>query len=192
MRDGKAFIDSLKDDREVWIDGERVKDVTQHPALAPAIAATAHLYDMQHDAAHRSVLTWESPELGQPVGRTFQPPRSVEDFVLRRQATRAWMETSCGFMGRAPDFLNTVLMSFRAKGSYFGRQSMERQQAVETYADYAAREDIFLTHGLNDLLPNKTKARHAQEDKGVVLHVEEETRAGLIVSGAKVVATAAA
>ncbi len=192
MRDGKAFIASLKDDREVWIDGERVKDVTQHPALAPAIEATAHLYDMQYDAALSDRLAWTDQASGETVGRTFQPPRTHEDLVARREATRLWMETSCGFMGRAPDFLNTVLMSLKAGSRHFAQQSKERQQAVEAYADFAAREDLFLTHGLNDPLPNKTKARHMQEDKGVVLHVEEETKDGLIVSGAKVVATAAA
>ena len=192
MRNGKAYIDSLKDDREVWMDGEKIKDVTEHPALRPAIDATAHLYDLQHEAATKATLSWEAPELGQIIGRTFQPPRSLQDFQARRAATRIWMETSCGFMGRAPDFLNTVLMSFKAKSSFFAMQSIERQQAVEHYVDSAAREDLFLTHGLNDPLPNKTKARHAQEDAGVVLHVEEETSAGLIVSGAKVVATAAA
>ncbi len=191
MRDGKAYIASLKDDREVWIDGERVKDVTQHPALAPAIQATAHLYDMQHDRALAATLGWTDPASGQTIGRTFQPPRTREDLVARRQATRLWMETSFGFMGRAPDFLNTVLMCLKAKSDYFGSESSERQQAVEAYVDFAAREDLFLTHGLNDPLPNKTKPRHAQEGN-VVLHVDEETRQGLVVSGAKVVATAAA
>lgn len=191
MRDGKAFIASLKDDREVWIDGERIKDVTQHPALAPAIEATAHLYDMQHDPALQDRLAWSDPASGRTMGRTFQPPKTYEDLVARREATRLWMETSFGFMGRAPDFLNTALMCMKVKSEYFGRQSPERQQAIEAYVDYAAREDLFLTHGLNDPLPDKTKPRHAQEED-VVLHVEEETKDGLIVTGAKVVATAAA
>lgn len=192
MRNGKAYVASLKDDREVWIDGERVQDVTKHPALRPAIDATAHLYDLQFEAEHASILGWDSPELGQTIGRTFQPPRELADLQARREATRIWMETSCGFMGRAPDFLNTALMAFKAGSSFFARQSVERQSAIENYVDFAAREDLFLTHGLNDPLPDKTKARHAQEDAGVVLHVEEETKDGLIVSGAKVVATAAA
>ncbi|MGE3247427.1 MAG: 4-hydroxyphenylacetate 3-hydroxylase N-terminal domain-containing protein, partial [Beijerinckiaceae bacterium] len=192
MRDGKAYIASLKDGREVWIDGERVSDVTLHPALAPAIQATAHLYDMQHEPALAGRLSWSDPETGQTAGRTFQPPRTWEDLAGRREATRLWMETSFGFMGRAPDFLNTVLMCLKAKSSHFAKLSAERQKAVEAYVDHAAQEDLFLTHGLNDPLPDKTKARHAQNDKGVVLHVEEETADGLIVSGAKVVATAAA
>jgi 4-hydroxyphenylacetate 3-monooxygenase len=30
---GQDYLDSLRDGREVWIYGERVKDVTTHPAF---------------------------------------------------------------------------------------------------------------------------------------------------------------
>lgn len=192
MRDGKAFIESLKDGREVWLDGERVKDVTQHPHLRPSIDSIARLYDMQFEAGYRDTLTVPSAETGGAIGRTFQIPRTREDLRARRKATRAWMETSFGFMGRAPDFLNATVMALKTKSAFFARQSRERQQAAENYYLHAASNDIFLTHALNDPLPNKTKARHAQADAGIVLHGVEETAKGLIVSGAKVVATAAA
>lgn len=192
MRDGKAFIESLRDGREVWLNGERVRDVTEHPHLRPSIDSTARLYDLQFDAAHRDTLGVHSAETRAMIGRTFQIPRTREDLVARRQATRLWMEQSFGFMGRAPDFLNASVMALKTKSAYFARQSAERQQAVEAYYLHAASNDVFLTHALNDPLPNKTRARHAQEDAGVVLQGVEETSKGLIVSGAKVVATAAA
>lgn len=192
MRSGKDYIESLRDGREVWLNGERIKDVTQHPHLRPSIEATARLYDMQFEAAHRPTLAVHSPELGAEIGRTFQIPRTPADLRARRDATRAWMETSFGFMGRAPDFLNATVMALKTKSSFFAQQSQERRAAVESYYAHAALNDVFLTHALNDPLPNKTRARHAQEDSGVVLHGVEETSKGLIVSGAKVVATAAA
>ena len=36
---GRRYIDSLKDGREVWIDGARVDDVTTHPAFKDMIVA---------------------------------------------------------------------------------------------------------------------------------------------------------
>ncbi len=192
MRTGKAYIDSLRDGREVWLNGERVKDVTEHPHLRPSIDSTARLYDMQFEAAHRDTLTVHSPDMGAEIGRTFQIPRTRED--LQRGVTRrgsGW-RAHFGFMGRAPDFLNATVMALKTKSAFFAQQSSERQQAVEAYYLHAASQDIFLTHALNDPLPNKTRARHAQEDAGVVLHGVDETSKGLIVSGAKVVATAAA
>ena len=192
MRDGKAFIESLRDGREVWLNGERVKDVTEHPHLRPSIESTARLYDLQFEAAHRDTLAVESAETGGTIGRTFQIPRSRDDLGARRAATKLWMEQSFGFMGRAPDFLNACVTAMNTKSAFFQQQSVERKQAIEVYYLHCASNDIFLTHALNDPLPNKLKARHAQEDNGVVLHGVEETSKGLIVSGAKVVATAAA
>ena len=43
---GRRYIDSLGDGREVWIDGERVADVTKHPAFAEPIRRIADRYDL--------------------------------------------------------------------------------------------------------------------------------------------------
>jgi 4-hydroxyphenylacetate 3-monooxygenase len=53
IRTGQQYLDSIRDDREVYINGERVKDVTKHPMLKPLIDIRARIYDMQHEAATR-------------------------------------------------------------------------------------------------------------------------------------------
>ena len=58
IRSGEAYREGLRDGREVWIDGERVADVTRHPAFRPVVDIRARLYDMQHEAAHQPVLTY--------------------------------------------------------------------------------------------------------------------------------------
>ena len=46
-RTGEAYIKGLKEHpREVWIDGERVQDVTTHPALRNGVRSVAALYDL--------------------------------------------------------------------------------------------------------------------------------------------------
>jgi 4-hydroxyphenylacetate 3-monooxygenase len=47
---GAEYLESLRDGREVWIDGERVRDVTEHPAFRNAARSVARLYDALHDA----------------------------------------------------------------------------------------------------------------------------------------------
>src|SRR6201999_671651 len=54
---GAEFLESLRDGREVWIYGERVEDVTAHPAFRNAARSIARLYDALHDPANRDVLT---------------------------------------------------------------------------------------------------------------------------------------
>ena len=78
-RTGQQYLTGLKEqEREVWLGGERVRDVTTHPGLAGGAHAIARLYDMQHDPALRDVMTFPSPTTGEPVGRSFDMPRTRE------------------------------------------------------------------------------------------------------------------
>ena len=74
-RTGQDYINGLKEHpREVWIDGERVEDVTTHPALRNGVKSVAALYDMQHDPELREEMTYASPTTGDPVGLSFMIP----------------------------------------------------------------------------------------------------------------------
>ncbi len=53
IRTGRQYLDSLRDEREIWIDGERVGDVTLDPRFRPVAESIAELYDMQHDPPGR-------------------------------------------------------------------------------------------------------------------------------------------
>ena len=61
IRTGKELLESLRDDRALFIDGERVKDVTTDPRFAGAAQSLAELYDMQHDPALVERRTFRSP-----------------------------------------------------------------------------------------------------------------------------------
>ena len=50
---GAQYLESLRDDREVWLGGERIADVTTHPAFAPVCQSLAAVYDMQCAPATR-------------------------------------------------------------------------------------------------------------------------------------------
>ena len=68
-RTGQEYIDGLRERAvEVYIAGERVKDVTTHPAFRNGVQTLARLYDMQHDLALRDEMTYPSPTTGEPVG----------------------------------------------------------------------------------------------------------------------------
>src|SRR5438876_964093 len=54
---GEEFLDSLRGGREIWVYGERVKDVTTHPAFRNPARMLARLYDALHEPATRALLT---------------------------------------------------------------------------------------------------------------------------------------
>ena len=84
-RTGQEYIDGLKErTREVWIDGERVEDMTTHPALRSGVQSVAALYDMQHEPRLREEMTYGSPSTGDPVSLSFMIPGSIKDLERRR------------------------------------------------------------------------------------------------------------
>lgn len=61
LRTGKDYIESIRDGREVWIDGERVTDVPSHPAFAPIVNVRARIYDLAHQDGTRDLLSYPAP-----------------------------------------------------------------------------------------------------------------------------------
>ena len=73
---GERYIESLRDGREVWLDGERVEDVTKHPAFTGAIREFARIYDLQHDPAYQDKMTFISPDSGRRVSTSWLVPQN--------------------------------------------------------------------------------------------------------------------
>jgi 4-hydroxyphenylacetate 3-monooxygenase len=58
IRTGEEYRAGLRDGREVWIDGERVQDVTVHPAFKPVVDLKGHTYDMAHEPAWAEIMSY--------------------------------------------------------------------------------------------------------------------------------------
>ncbi|WIY02235.1 4-hydroxyphenylacetate 3-hydroxylase N-terminal domain-containing protein [Amycolatopsis mongoliensis] len=185
---GAEYLESLRDDREIYLYGERVKDVTAHPAFHNPARMTARLYDALHDPRHRDVLT-TATDAGGPDGYThrfFTTPHSADDLVADQQAIAAWSRLSYGWMGRSPDYKAAFLGTLGANADFYN-----------PFADNARRwyresqeKVLYWNHAI--VHPPVDRDRPPHEVADVFIHVERETDNGLIVSGAKVVATGSA
>src|SRR5437867_11778706 len=122
IRTGKEFLAGLNDDRRIFMDGERIKDVTKDRRLAGAAQSLAELFDMQHDPALVEQMSFASPSSGDKVGLSFIEPRTVDDLIRRRGMVQIWMDRTCGLFGRSPDFLNVMLTGLAAAAPEFGRR----------------------------------------------------------------------
>ena len=121
VRTGAEYIASLRDDRTVYMHGERVRDVTEHPALQGAIRSIASLYDLAAAPENRAVMTFPSPATGAPVNMSFLMPRTPEDLVARRRAHRLWADATFGMMGRSPDHVAGFMTGFALCPDLFAR-----------------------------------------------------------------------
>jgi 4-hydroxyphenylacetate 3-monooxygenase len=104
---GERYIESLKDDQEVWLNGARV-DVTSHAAFAGMLHELARLYDLQHTPEYRDSMTFVSPEMGNRVSYSYLLPRTIDDLLTKRRNCEIWMAESWGQLPRAPDFMSNV------------------------------------------------------------------------------------
>jgi len=189
-RTGQQYLDGLRaQEREVWLGGERVKDVTKHKGLAGGAHAIARLYEMQHDAAQREVMTFPSPTTGEPVGRSFDMPATREALEARSKMMLNWARATCGMMGRSPDFMNVTFAAWGAAADYFGEKRPEFGQNMRRYVEYLRENDICLTHALINLQRSRNASGMFNLEEGTALEVKKETSAGIVVKGARILAT---
>jgi len=184
---GAEFLDSLRGPREVWIYGERVKDVTTHPAFRNPARMLARLYDALHDPKTQAVLTCPTDTgSGGFTHRFFRAPASADDLVASRDAIAAWARLTYGWMGRSPDYKAAFLATLGANAEFYAPYQDNARRWYRT----AQERVLYLNHAL--VQPPVDRHRPPDEVADVYVHVEKETDAGLIVSGAKVVATGSA
>jgi 4-hydroxyphenylacetate 3-monooxygenase len=190
-RTGEEYLKGLREQSaEVYLRGERVKDVTTHPATRNGAHTIARLLDMQHDPALRDEMTYTSPTTGDRVGLSFIMPHKLQDLERRRVMMTHWARATCGMMGRSPDFLNVAVMSMAAAADYCGQNRPELKKNLQKYYEYVRENDLVLTHTLVNLQRNRSPLPSPLADRtDVALSVVKETDAGIIVRGARVLAT---
>src|SRR3989442_14695922 len=109
-RTGAEYIQGLQDqEREIWLRGERIKDVTTHPGLANGVRAIASLYDLQHDPALRDEMTYVSPTSRARVGLSFVIPRTKQELERRGEIDERSARATCGPIGRFAGRINVPL-----------------------------------------------------------------------------------
>ena len=195
---GARYVESLRDGREVWLDGEKVADVTTHPATTGMVHELARIYDLQHSDKYRDEMTFVSPDTGNRCSLSWLLPRSHEDLKRQRRNSEIWNEESWGQLGRSPDILAPYINGLVAISDALGQVKHPKCDFAENvinYHRYCMENDLFLTHALGDPQVDRSSQpqneTRAESETEVALHVVEETADGVIVHGAKQLATAA-
>ncbi|MGH3341471.1 MAG: 4-hydroxyphenylacetate 3-hydroxylase family protein [Carbonactinosporaceae bacterium] len=182
---GEDYLESLRDRRQVYLDGELVPDVTEHPAFRNSARSIARLYDALHDPGLRDVLTARDG-LGIRTHKFFKPSRSATELMEAREAIACWSRMSYGFMGRTPDYKASFMAGLAANPEFYEPYEANARAWYEKYA----RRALFLNHVIVN--PPIDRKRPVHEMADVFVHVDRETDAGMVVSGAKMLATGSA
>lgn len=181
---GAEYLESLRDDREVYIFGERVKDVTEHPAFRNSARMTARLYDAMHDDARADILRVKTDTgSGGYTHPFFRAPHTIDDLIQSRDAIAEWQRIGYGWMGRSPDYKASFIGAMGAIPEFFG----EYEENARNWYRKTQESLLYWNHAIVNPPIDRHKA--SSEIADICIQVEKETDAGLIVSGAKVVAT---
>jgi 4-hydroxyphenylacetate 3-monooxygenase len=185
---GADHLRSLRDGRTVYIDGELAGDVTTHPAYRNAVASAAGLYDYQARPENLELMTFLPEGAARRVNRCWQAPRDYDELVQRRRALQAWAQLSYGFMGRSPDHVASTIVGHLMGIEVFRKHRPARAKALEDYADYAMRNDLFLTYVIVNPQADRSKDWGEQPEE-LVAQIVDEDNGGITIRGAKMLGT---
>ncbi|MCU4183426.1 hypothetical protein K6U06_03570 [Acidiferrimicrobium sp. IK] len=191
-RTGEEFLKGLQArPREVWVGGERVEDVTTHPAMAGPARTMASVFDRQHEYADECLMP--DPETGEAINVSHMIPRSKEDLERRGVGLRRIAETTVGMMGRTPDYMNVTFAGFAGEPeSWLGPDgsNVEGTANLAAFQKELGRQDISLTHTI--IHPTIDRATDGTfTGNAVPLHKVGETDDAIVVRGARILATLA-
>ncbi len=187
-RKGEDFLRRLQDDPpEIWHKGEQVKDVTRHPAFKNGVHSLAELYDLQW--SEPEVMLFDSPQSGEKVGRSFMIARTREELESISRMMKVWANYHHGMMGRAPDYLNRAMTAYAAGADFLARQDPRFGENAQNFHAHIRENDLCLTHTLITPQANRAVGTAEQADPFLAARVKEETDAGIVIRGARMLAT---
>ncbi len=202
MRDGSDYLKSLKARRcAIYIGGERVDDATSHPAFANAAATAANLYDTTADPANAGRLTHQIPGDATRYNNIWLLPRNRQDIDARNRVHEVWSESTWGLFGRSPDHVAGWVSGMACCPQMLDVHGDGFAANVTKYFEYARENDLFTTYAIvppagvksadSVVTMKQTSLPTSNWGASAGLQVVDERDNGIVVSGFKVLATAA-
>ena len=191
VRTGRQFLEGLRDGREVWLEGERLMDVTTHPKTSRMANTLAGIYDLQHKSENFDRMTFKSPTTGDPVALSYLIPETQADLIRRRSALEIVAESCHGMLGRTPDYVNIQVTASRQLAGLYGKKDQRYSDNLRNYHELVRERDLCLTHGFGHPQVNRSLGLSEQPEPYTAVGVVDQTNDGVIVRGAKQLATLA-
>ncbi|WP_374644127.1 4-hydroxyphenylacetate 3-hydroxylase family protein [Tabrizicola sp.] len=182
IRTGQQYRDSIRDGRRIWVNGERVEDVTTHPQFKPLVDIRARIFDMQHEAAHQELMTVVEDGERNALGSAL--PYSQDDWWAKRRATDHMLNEVGGVVTRVGDETVGEMWSLYDGQDVLNEVDPQFSKNIKAHITRVLREDPFHVSANTDPKGDRSKAPQDQ-DPDMLLHVVKETDAGIVVRGAK-------
>ena len=184
LRTGDEYRDSLRDERQVWINGEKVKDVPSHQAFKPIVDVRARIFDMAHEEAYRDTMAYTDETTGEPCNIGYKPPKTQDDWHDKRRSIDAVLKDIGGVVTRVGDETIGEMWSLWDGKSVLDEIDPQFSENVNRHIRHALVSDTFHVSANTDPKGDRSK-RPQDQDADMLLHLVKETDAGIVVRGAK-------
>lgn len=191
LKTPEQFKESLRDGRVVYMDGERVDDVTLHPKLKVAVETAAFDYKMAEMPEFRDLATVRDKKTGEEYSRYFYLPENGEDLLKRHELmlmTSRLNYVTTPFAREMIDSFNGCLVTARTMDNrdYIGR--------LDAYLECLRNNDFSLAGAITDVKGNRSLRPSDPKQKytDYYLRVIDKSKEGIVVRGAKMHITASA
>ena len=195
-RTGAEYVEGLRGGgREVWLGGERVRDVTEHPAFAGSLRGMAGFYDWQHRHAKECVIAsgGRDGEPAPPMGVSHLVPRSAGDLRRRHRGLERLARYGVGMLGRTPDYLNVTFAGFAGQPTIWRGPANGNEAGTENLIAYQremAEKDLALTHTLiHPVIDARVEPFEGVNRATAVKKVGETRGGGIVVRGSRLLGT---
>jgi 4-hydroxyphenylacetate 3-monooxygenase len=184
IRTGEQYRDSIRDGRQVWINGERVNDVTTHPMFKPIVDIRARIYDMAHEKATQGVMSYVDEKTGERNAIGLKLPYTQQDWHDKRLAVDTVLDDVGGIATRVGDETIGEMWSLYDGKDVLNEVDPRFAENIERHIHRTLHEDPFHVSANTDPKGDRSKPPQEQ-DPDMLLHVVKETDAGIVVRGAK-------
>jgi 4-hydroxyphenylacetate 3-monooxygenase len=184
IRTGDEYRESLRDGREVWMNGEKIADVTTHPAFKPAVDARALIYDLQHQPEWQETMTYVDEGTGERCAIALKLPKTRQDWRDKRRAVDVVMDEIGGVVTRVGDETIGEMWSLFDGQDVLNEVNPQFSENITRHIARAIIEDPFHVSANTDPKGDRSK-KPQEQDPDMLLHVTRETDRGIVVRGAK-------
>ena len=184
IRTGDEYRESIRDGRQVWINGEKVDDVTKHPMFKPIVDVRARIYDLAHEDETQNVMTYADETTGELNATANRLPKTQQDWHDKRAAVDLVQREAAGVVTRVGDETIGEMWSLYDGQDVLNEVDPRFSENIRRHIAKSITADPFHVSANTDPKGDRSKGPQDQ-DPDMLLHVVRETDNGIVVRGAK-------
>jgi 4-hydroxybutyryl-CoA dehydratase/vinylacetyl-CoA-Delta-isomerase len=191
LQNGGEYIESLRAlNPVIYYKGERIEDVTRHPATAPHVRAAAMTYSLAAKEKYRDLATAKSHLTGHTISRFTHVHQNIEDLIKKVKLLRVLGQKTGTCFQRCVGFdgINAVYSVAYEIDEKLGTDYLQR---FNRWLTRIQDDNRMVVGAMTDPKGDRSKSPADQHDPDQYVHVVDRQQDGIVIRGAKLHMTGA-